>query len=65
MHAVSLYNSSATAELMTHPGYTYDLDTNKTRLVKQREIEVEALCDEKTKRYFKDAEVKLVNYGQL
>jgi hypothetical protein len=65
MRAVSLYNPAATAELMTHPGYTYDLDATRTRLVKQREIELSALCDEKTKQYFKDAYVKLVHYGQL
>jgi len=65
MRAVSLYNIASTAELMTHPGYTYDLDTAQTRLVKQREVELEALCDEKTKHYFKNANIKLVNYGQL
>jgi hypothetical protein len=65
MRAVSLYNPAATAELMTHPGYTYDLDATRTRLVKQREIELVTLCDEKTKQYFKDAYVKLVHYGQL
>jgi chitin disaccharide deacetylase len=65
MRAVSLYNIASTAELMTHPGYTYDLDATRTRLVKQREIELAALCDEKTKHYFKDAGIKLVHYGQL
>jgi predicted glycoside hydrolase/deacetylase ChbG (UPF0249 family) len=65
MRAVSLYNPAATAELMTHPGYIYDLDADKTRLFKQREIELSALCDKRTKQYFKDAGVKLVNYGQL
>jgi predicted glycoside hydrolase/deacetylase ChbG (UPF0249 family) len=65
MRAVSLYNTTSTAELMTHPGYTYDLDAGKTRLFKQREIELSTLCDPKTKQYFKDANIKLVNYGQL
>jgi chitin disaccharide deacetylase len=65
MRAVSLYNIASTAELMTHPGYTYDLDATRTRLVKQREIELAALYDEKTKHYFKDAGIKLVHYGQL
>jgi predicted glycoside hydrolase/deacetylase ChbG (UPF0249 family) len=63
--AVSLYNNAAIAEVMTHPGYSYDLDAGKTRLVKQRQIELEALCSEKTKQYFKDAGTKLVHYGQL
>ncbi|MGD0596005.1 MAG: ChbG/HpnK family deacetylase [Sedimentisphaerales bacterium] len=65
MRAVSLYNTASTAELMTHPGYTYDLDVTRTRLVKQREVELEALCSEKTKKFFKDAGIKLIHYGQL
>jgi predicted glycoside hydrolase/deacetylase ChbG (UPF0249 family) len=65
MRAVSLYNIASTAEVMTHPGYTYDLDANKTRLFKQREIAVEALCSEKTKQSFKEAGIKLIHYGQL
>ena len=65
MRAVSLYNTASTAELMTHPGYTYDLDATRTRLVKQREVELEALCSEKTKKFFKDAGIKLIHYGQL
>jgi len=63
--AVSLYNTASTAEVMTHPGYTYDLDATRTRLVKQREVELEALCSEKTRQYFRDAGIKLVHYGQL
>lgn len=63
--SVSLYNTCAVAEVMTHPGYSYDLDRSVTRLVKQREIELEALCSEITKEYFKLAGIKLVHYGQL
>jgi chitin disaccharide deacetylase len=63
--AVTLYNTACRAEVMTHPGYAYDLDATRTRLVKQREVELEALCSEKTKQYFKEAGIKLVHYGQL
>jgi len=28
-------------------------------------MELEALCSEEAKRYFKDAGIKLVHYGQL
>lgn len=63
--ACSLYNTAATTELMTHPGYTYDLDAGQTRLVKHREVELEALCSDKTKQYLKDAGIKLVHYGRL
>jgi hopanoid biosynthesis associated protein HpnK len=65
LRAVSLYNNNPTAEVMTHPGYTYDLDASKTRLVKERELELEALCSEKTKNFLKEAGIKLINYGQL
>jgi hopanoid biosynthesis associated protein HpnK len=63
--AVSLYNTAVIAEMMAHPGYTYDLDTTTTRLVRQREIELEALCSEKTKQFFKDARIELLHYGRL
>jgi predicted glycoside hydrolase/deacetylase ChbG (UPF0249 family) len=63
--AVALYNSAPTAEVMTHPGFADGLDAGKTRLVQQRKVELEALCSEKTKQYFKDAGIRLVHYGQL
>lgn len=31
----------------------------------QQKVELEALCSERTKQYFKDAGIKLVHYGQL
>jgi len=63
--AVALYNSAPTAEVMTHPGLTDGLDPAKTRLGQQRKVELQALCSEKTKQYFKNAGIKLVHYGQL
>ena len=63
--AVTLYNPAATAEVMTHPGYAEGLDANKTRLLHQRKVELDALCSERTKEYFKEAGIKLVHYGQL
>jgi hopanoid biosynthesis associated protein HpnK len=63
--AVALYNSAATAEVMTHPGYEDGLDPDKTRLLHQRKIELDALCSEKARQYFEDAGIKLVHYGQL
>jgi hopanoid biosynthesis associated protein HpnK len=63
--AVSLYNSAATAEVMTHPGFEDGLDHTETRLVHQRKAEFEALCSERTKQYFRNAGIKLVHYGQL
>ncbi len=63
--AVSLYSPAAIAEVMTHPGLPEGLDVSRTRLVQQRKVELEALCSERTKQYFKDAGIKLVHYGQL
>ena len=63
--AVALYNSAATTEVMTHPGFADGLDPGKTRLLHQRKVELEALCSRKTKQYFEDAGVKLVHYGKL
>ena len=63
--AVTLYNSAATCEVMTHPGLAEGLDPGQTRLLHQRKVELEALCSERTKQYFKDAGIKLVHYGQL
>lgn len=63
--AVALYNSAATAEVMTHPGIDDGLDPTQTKLLHQRQVELQALCSERTKQYFKDAGVKLVHYGKL
>jgi len=65
LKAVALYNTARTAELMTHPGLAYDIDAGQTRLVKQRQAELDALCSEQAKKYFENAGVKLVHYGQL
>jgi len=76
--AVTLYNSAATAEVMTHPGLAdaalYDEKQNsgpscaasdRTGTLHQRRVELEALCSERTKQYFEDARIKLVHYGKL
>ena len=63
--AIALYNSAATAEIMTHPGIDDGPDTNESRLQHHRRVELEALCSDKTKQYFKDAKIRLMHYGQL
>jgi len=62
--AVALYNSAATAEVMTHPGFDDGLENRKSGL-HQRKGEFEALCSERTKQYLKNAGIKLVHYGEL
>ena len=49
--AIALYNSAATVEVMTHPGFVDGLDADKTRLLHQRKVELDAICSEKTKQY--------------
>ena len=62
--AVTLYNSAATAEVMTHPGLVGD-ESDKVRLMHHQRVELEALCSKRTKQYFQDAGIKLVHYGEL
>jgi len=77
LKAVTLYNPAQTAEVMTHPGLPDDhrniqqnanpddADKRQTKLLYRQKVELEALCSERTKQYFKDAGIKLVHYGQL
>lgn len=65
LKAVALYNSASVAEVMTHPGLLEGLDPKETSLVQQRKLEFEALCSEKTRQHFEEAQVRLVHYGQL
>jgi len=52
-------------EVMTHPGYPEGLETANTRLIRQRKIELDALCSEQTSKFLRDAGMVLVHYGQL
>ncbi len=63
--AVTLYNSTEIVEVMTHPGYIDGLYADRTRLIEQRKLELDALCSDKTRQYFKAAEIELIHYGQL
>jgi len=63
--AITLYNSAATSEVMTHPSLAEDGGTGQNKLLHQQKIELEALCSKRTRQYFKDAAIKLVHYGNL
>jgi hopanoid biosynthesis associated protein HpnK len=65
LEAAIINNRAETVEIITHPGFIDGLDPTKTRLVQQRKVELDALCDRKIKEYFKEAAVKLVHYGQI
>ena len=51
-------------ELMVHPGYIEGLTKAETRLLKTRELEMEALCDRRTRAALEGAGVKLARYGE-
>ena len=53
------------AEVMTHPGYSDGLDPAKTRLIEERQVELEAICSEKTKLAVAEANIELIHYGDL
>jgi len=63
--AAASHNFMEVVEIMTHPGYSEGIDACRTRLVEEREKELEALCSEKAKQLFKDAAIELVNYGEI
>jgi predicted glycoside hydrolase/deacetylase ChbG (UPF0249 family) len=52
-------------EVMTHVGYPDGLDPSKTRLIEERQVELEALCSDQTKKILADAEMELTHYGKI
>jgi len=52
-------------EVMTHPGFVDGLDQVRTRLIEQRQVELEALCSEETKKNLTEANIELTHYGKL
>lgn len=55
-----------TWELVCHPGYAdADLRAAGTRLVESRQVELEALTSEETKKALSDRKVQLISYGDL
>lgn len=63
--AVSLYAAVQTAELMTHPSASDDLADSGKLFRLNRKAEFEALCDDRTKKYLREADIELIHYGQL
>jgi len=65
LKAAALQDFAKTVEIITHPGFIDGLDKIETRLIHERKMELDVLCEKQTKQYFKDAGIKLVHYGQL
>lgn len=55
-----------TAELMCHPGeYDDDLERARTRLKRERELELQALSDPSLRRFAEQLGIALINYREL
>jgi len=52
-------------EIMTHPGFSHDLDPRDTRLLDSRQMELEALCNPAVRQAFAGRELELIHYGHL
>ncbi len=52
-------------EVMTHPGFIEGLDQTRTRLIEQRQVELEALCSDQVRKSLTDANIELTHYGKL
>lgn len=65
LEAVCRYNTTSPVEMMTHPGFCEGLDRATTRLIEQRESELESLCDSRAKNLFRQENIELTHYGSL
>jgi predicted glycoside hydrolase/deacetylase ChbG (UPF0249 family) len=55
-----------TWELVCHPGYAdADLRAAGTRLVESRQVELQTLTSEETKRALSDRGIRLISYADL
>jgi len=63
--AVAIYDNSTCAEIMTHPGYSRDIDKSLTSLTTQRESELDTLCNDKVKKMLGKDNIKLVHFGNI
>ncbi|HTV48280.1 MAG TPA: ChbG/HpnK family deacetylase [Phycisphaerae bacterium] len=52
-------------EVMVHPGYAQGLTLADTYLIKQRQTELDALCDPAVKRKIQSKGVQTIHYGQI
>ena len=63
--AVSLYTEAQIFEVMTHPSSEDDPADSGKPFKLNRKAELEALCDERTKKYLQEAGIELTHYGYL
>lgn len=54
-----------TGEVMVHPGRANGLSTGQTRLVAERQLELDALCNPEVKGLLSQSGIRLIHYGQL
>lgn len=54
-----------TGEVMVHPGRPNGLNRSMTRLITERQLELDGLCDSAIKELIQSKSVRLIHYGQL
>jgi predicted glycoside hydrolase/deacetylase ChbG (UPF0249 family) len=52
-------------EVMVHPGYIADITRDETRLLQERVVEMEALCDPAIRSRLQEKGIQLVHYGTI
>ncbi len=63
--SICVYNTCEVAEIMTHPAMENDAGSKDIPWKPKGKTELDALCEEKTRRYFDEAQVELINYGNI
>jgi predicted glycoside hydrolase/deacetylase ChbG (UPF0249 family) len=51
-------------ELMVHPGYVHDATAQQTRLLQERVVEMQTLCDPRSSAALRGAGIRLARYGE-
>jgi predicted glycoside hydrolase/deacetylase ChbG (UPF0249 family) len=62
---VAAYDKNPCIEIVTHPGFSHDIEQSMTSLITQRENQLETLCDDKTKKTLETENIKLVHFGNI
>ena len=61
--ALAMNPPEGLGEVMVHPGYVGDVTRADTRLLRERVVEMEALCDARVRVALRAAGIRLVRYG--
>ena len=62
---VAVYDNNPCIEIITHPGYSNDIEKSLTSLTTQRELELDTLCSDKTRKILDTENIKLVHFDNI